>query len=85
MTIHISISPGAEHRLHDKARAAGLAPEALAAKILEEQLVRPSIDEILRPLREEVAASGMSEDQLGDLLEKAKHEMRAKQAPGRAA
>ena len=85
MSIQISISAGAEHRLLDKAREAGLPPEALAAKILEEQLSRPSIEEILRPLREQVAASGISEDELGDLLEKAKHEMQTDAAWGRAA
>lgn len=85
MSMYVSISPRAEHRLQDKARAAGLPPETLAAKILEEQLACPSIDEVLKPLRDEVAATGMSEDELGDLLEKAKHEMRLKPPTGQAA
>jgi len=85
MSMYVTISPRAEHRLLDKARVAGLTPETLAARILEEQLVRPSIDEALKPLRDEVASSGISEDELGDLLEKAKHEMRDEPPVGRSA
>jgi len=77
MGFDISISSTAEHRLHQRADEAGIAPEILAARMLEAQLMKPSIDEVLAPLRSEVAASGMSEDELGNLLERAKHELRA--------
>lgn len=36
-----------------------------------------SLKEIGGPIAEDFARSGMTEDELGDLLEEAKHEMRA--------
>jgi hypothetical protein len=37
---------------------------------------RPSIDQVLQPIRDAFDASGMTEDELVDLLVKAKKEMR---------
>jgi hypothetical protein len=77
MVLHVPISAEAEARLHAKAAAAGLDAETFAARALEQVLTRPTLEEILGPLREEFDASGMSEEELVELLETAKHEMRA--------
>jgi hypothetical protein len=77
MTLHISISAEAEAQLKARAEAVGMDPEAYATRMLERLLAKLAIDELLAPLRAEVAASGITEDELSDLLERAKHEMRA--------
>jgi alkylhydroperoxidase family enzyme len=77
MTLILSISPAVEARLKSRAVAAGLDVETYAAQTLERLVTRPSLDEVLAPLRAEVEASGMTEEQLVQLLEAAKHEMRA--------
>ena len=77
MVLTIPISSETEAKLKAKAAGAGLDVQTFAAQTLERIAARPSLDEILAPLRVEFEASGMSEDELVDLLEEAKHEMRA--------
>ena len=77
MVLKVPISPEAEARLKAQAAATGVDPDALAARVLEREFCRPSLDEVLAPLREEFEASGMTEEELIELLETAKHEMRA--------
>lgn len=76
MTLHISISPEAETILRQRAAAAGKAPDALAAELVEAGVKRPPLDEFLAPWRAEVEATGMTEAEIGDMLERAKHDMR---------
>ena len=84
MTLTISISPDAEAKLRAKAADAGVDIETYAAKALEQIAARPSLDEILKPLHAEFDASGMTEDQLSNLLEETKHEARANRKVGRS-
>ncbi|MGB7156443.1 MAG: hypothetical protein WBD40_00170 [Tepidisphaeraceae bacterium] len=79
MTLNLSISEQAEAGLKARAAAAGMAPEAYAARLLERHIAKMTIDELLAPVRAEFEASGMTEDELVELLEAAKHEMRAEQ------
>ena len=51
---------------------------------LERAATRPSLDEVLAPLRDEFDRSGMSEEELTDFLEDAKHEARAERRAGGA-
>ena len=77
MTLHISISPEAEEKLREKAAAAGEDIAKYAAGVLERCAQRPlSLEEISGPIAEEFRQSGMSEDELTELLESAKHDMR---------
>jgi len=46
-------------------------------RVLRAEISRPPLDEILKPAQDAFAESGMSEDELSDLLVKAKKEMRA--------
>jgi len=84
MVLTFSISPEAEAKLQVRAAAAGLDLTAYAAKTLERAATRPSLDEVMAPLRAEFDQSGMGEDELTDLLEQAKHEARSEQQARKA-
>jgi hypothetical protein len=64
MTLIIPISPQVESKIRERAAAEGKEPTAYAAKLLEQAVSRISLDEILAPLRQEFAASGMTDEQL---------------------
>jgi hypothetical protein len=86
MTLTIPISPEAEERLKAKAAAAGMDVVTYAARELERSFSAPrSIGEISGPAYEEFLHSGMTDDELGDLLEQAKHAMRAERRSKRGA
>ena len=50
--------------------------EAYVEARIEEGVRRPMVDDLLAPLRAEVRDSGITEDELTDLLERAKHAQR---------
>lgn len=78
MTLSISISPEAEAALKAKASAAGVDVETYAARQLELMASPPrSVRAISGPIAEAFARSGMTEDELVELLEAEKHAMRA--------
>ena len=78
MTIHIPISPEAEARLRRRAEACGEELASFVAKLVSHFAEPPTpLKELSGPIFEAFKASGMTDDELGDLLEKAKHEMRA--------
>lgn len=64
MTLAVPLSPQAEAKLRERAAAEGKDLTAYASKILEQAVTRPSLDELLAPLRQEFAASGTSEEEL---------------------
>ena len=84
MVLSIPISAEAEAKLKAKAQAAGVDIATYAAKTLERVALRPSLDEVLAPLRESFKRSGMTEDQLVELLEEVKHESRAERRARKA-
>ncbi len=84
MTLTIPISPEAEAKLIAKAAAAGVDVTTFAAQTLERAASKPTLEEILAPLRKEFEQSGMTEDELTDLLEQAKHEARAERRARKA-
>jgi hypothetical protein len=77
MTLHISLTPEAESRLLERAAAVGKQPDELARAILERDVRRPTLEEISGPIYQRFLESGMSDEDLGDMLEAAKHQMRA--------
>ena len=79
MVLSLSISAEAEAKLKARAAAAGTDITTYATRTLEHAATRPSLDEVLAPLRAEFDESGMSEAELTDLLEQAKHEVRAQE------
>jgi hypothetical protein len=84
VVLNLSISPEAEASLKAKADAAGLDIATYASRTLERVASRPSLDEVLKPLRAEFDESGMSEDELTEFLEEVKHESRAQRRARRA-
>jgi hypothetical protein len=76
MTIAVDLRDDIQARLQQKARAAGVDMPTYAARILEVEAMRVPLEEVLRPVREAFAASGMSGDELAERLEKEKHEAR---------
>jgi hypothetical protein len=78
MVLQLLISPEAEAKLKAKAAAAGVDVETYATTLAEQVTKAPlSLKEISGPIADDFAKSGMTDDELGDLLEQAKHEMRA--------
>ncbi len=74
MTLTLNIPPEAEARLTEKARSAGMDVPTYAERILQTEAHRPPLREISGPIATAFEASGMTEDQLADLLEDAKHQ-----------
>ena len=85
MTLTLNLADKDAQRLAEKAQAAGVDVQTYVERLVRAAASSPPLDELLRPVREAFHASGMSEDELGDLLEQAKHDMRrerhARQAP----
>ena len=78
MTLTIPISPEAETRLKTKAAMAGVDLAAYVAALVEQNARRPlSLAEISGPVARDFEATGMTEDELSEVLEQAKHAMRA--------
>jgi len=67
MTLDIHLSPEAARLLRERAAAKGLDVAEYASKIVEEDLLKPTLDEILAPVRADFAKSGMSEEQIIEL------------------
>lgn len=85
MVLSLSISPEAAANLKAKATVAGVDVETYAARYLELMASPPkSLKEISGPIADDFARSGMTEDELSDLLEAAKHAMRAERRDKRA-
>lgn len=85
MVLSVPISPEAEARLKAKAQAAGVDIATYAARHLELITQPPkSLRDISGPIAEAFKESGMTEDELSDLLEEEKHAMRAEKRAKRA-
>jgi hypothetical protein len=63
-------------QLRDRARAEGVDVVTIAERALRREAARPLLNEILKPVRDAFASSGMTDDELAELLEVEKHAMR---------
>jgi hypothetical protein len=78
MTLSISISEEAEARLKSRAAACGQDVESYVANLVAHFADPPvPLEQISGPIYQNFLSSGMSDDELGDMLERAKHEARA--------
>lgn len=78
MILSVPISVQAEEQLRRHALDAGVSPDMLAARLLERTLARiPDLSAISGPIGERFRKSGMTEDELSELLEAEKHSMRS--------
>ncbi len=80
MTLTISLSAEDEARLCERAAALGKQPADLIRVIVEREIRRPALADISGPIHKRFLASGMTDDELGDMLEAEKHAMRAARA-----
>ena len=78
MVLSIPLTPEVEAKLRAQAQRIGVDVQTLATRTLERLALRSPLDDVLAPLRAEFDATGMTDDALSDLLEDAKHDMRAK-------
>ncbi|HEX4796343.1 MAG TPA: hypothetical protein VH370_21320 [Humisphaera sp.] len=78
MSLTITLPPEAEAKLKMRAAAAGEDLPSYVSKLVTHFAEPPtSLDELSGPIYRNFLASGMTEDELGEELERAKHEMRA--------
>jgi hypothetical protein len=62
----------------EKARGLGTTPQSYIHSLID--AADSTLDQLLTPVRQAVKESGMSEDELTEMLERSKHEMRAEQS-----
>lgn len=77
MTLTIQLPVEDEARLAMKAKRAGVDLPTFVERVLKAEMSRPALEEMLKPVHDAFVESGMSEDDLSDLLVKAKKDMRA--------
>jgi hypothetical protein len=74
--LHIPLPDDVAKRLEARASEEGVDVVTLACRSLTRESERPSLREVLKPVHEAFARSGMTDDELADFLEAEKHEMR---------
>jgi hypothetical protein len=83
MTVTLELEPEVELTASEQARAEGLplakyvelvVRDAIFKRQRAERLAKKPFDEILKPFRDEVEASGIGDDELDNLFQQARHE-----------
>jgi hypothetical protein len=69
MTLTIRVAPDVGARLRERAESKGQDVAEYVEVLVAEEVSRPTLDEVLAPLRADFAASGMTEDELDALVE----------------
>ena len=76
MTLTLTLTPEIERKLLERATQTGREVTVVAQELIERGLATsPTIDEILAPFRREVAASGLSDEELDTLFQEAREEV----------
>jgi hypothetical protein len=81
LTLTLTLPPETERKLRACAAASGQDIASFALRAIQEKLQStplPTMDERLAPLRQEFRDSGMTEDELYELLKEARDEVRRK-------
>jgi predicted transcriptional regulator len=77
MSLVIEIPDELARQLQQRAAETGTAPEKFAISAIEQQIRgEENLKRMLAPIHEAFRASGMTEEELSDLLEEEKHAMR---------
>ena len=85
MSLTIQLPVVDEARLVIKAKDAGVDLPTYVERVLRAEISRPPLTDILKPVQDAFVDSGMSEEDLSELLVRAKKEMRAdRRSRGRA-
>jgi len=75
MTLTIELKPETEARLKNRAVALGYEVDNFVENLIEKELNKPkTLDEIFAPVRREFEKSGMTEDELDELIYQARRE-----------
>jgi hypothetical protein len=74
--LQFSLSPDTEEALRRRADAIGQEATALAARLIQDALSAPSVDELLAPFRRQVEESGITDEDLDRLGEELQGEVR---------
>jgi hypothetical protein len=64
MVLNVDIAPQTEERLRQQAQAAGKDVRTFVSQLVEQAAAKPSLDELLAPLRKEFEATGISDAEL---------------------
>ena len=72
----VPLPPQVLSLLAERASAQGVDVVTLAERALRREAARPLLDDVLKPVRDAFASSGMTDDELAELLEVEKHAMR---------
>jgi hypothetical protein len=76
MTVVLELKPEIEEALQKKARDNGFEVNVYLEKLIEKDMDRAkTLDEILAPFRREVEESGITDDELGALVEETREEI----------
>lgn len=67
-SVTLRLSPHASAKLAEQATNSGQDISAVASELIEHAIGRPSIAQIMEPVRQQAAASGMDDDALDDFL-----------------
>ncbi|MEQ8208934.1 MAG: hypothetical protein RH917_03810 [Lacipirellulaceae bacterium] len=79
MSMQVTLPDDVADLVSRRAATMGSTPEDVAVSAIRSSLSQAAmaeLDEVLRPIRKAFDASGMTEDELSDLLEEEKHAMR---------
>jgi len=77
MTLQVELTPEVESRLRKRAESAGQEMSRFVTNLLSHFGSQPTpLEELSGPIYQNFLASGMTDDELAEELERAKHEMR---------
>ena len=79
-TLTINVSPDVSARLAEKAKSKGQDIVEYVEVLVAEQVRRPTLEEILAPVRQEFAESGMTEDELDEFMYSVRRKMKEEKA-----
>jgi hypothetical protein len=74
--LQIPLPPDTEETLRERAKANGEDVSSYAARLIQEALTTPSVDELLAPFRRQVEESGIGDDELDQLGEELRRDVR---------
>ena len=74
--LQIPLPPDTEEALRQRAKANGEDVSSYAARLIQEALNTPSVEELLAPFRKQVEESGITDEELDQLGEDLRREVR---------
>lgn len=80
MEITVNISDEAGRMIFARANEEGKDVATFAARVLEREAKRPSLDELLAPVRAQFAASGLTEAELTQIVKEERRSIRREKA-----